>query len=560
MRDRSRLERLAFVVAPLTLVLLGCAHTGRLQNVSQTASPPADTLQREHRQEAHRAEAERLRALFGGDTLIGFIPGTGDSAHRYLGRLRGGFVADTLNFILLGDNRPGFRTTRLYPEAMRIKRMFSLNPFYIVRGLVNIPWILIKGMYPDLAIVRDVSERIENMPRGGREHQMVKAITTRIDSLKARGQEVAAIVNTGDLVYDGRYPKDWERFLRIWGPLTSRVPYFAVAGNHERTDTPDGVENWRTATGLPVGGDRLYYCFDSADGWMRFIALDTNPIVDPMQHWTREVEVKYSDEEFTWLVQRVKEHTGPVFVMMHHPPFSAGVHHGEWERDSVLMERRARMVKALHEAGIAVLATGHEHAYERALITWPDAVLIVIGTGGAGSPLHDIPPPAQTAQLFSQYKIAGSVVKPENVFSAKAFHFIHVRLWFGGGEFYAYAVDDHAKTTLMDKVQIDLTRYGVPKIDQHKIPIAAAKGPSEPATHETPKGNAPLAAKDQGKPVGARPDSIAASERILSKPPPGKKVPLRRSKLGKRSTAAASDSAADGRGAMTTRNRKTSGL
>ena len=212
----------------------------------------------------------------------------------------------------------------------------------------------------------------------------MRAMMVTIDSLRAHGQSVAAVINTGDLVYDGRYANGWERFLRITQPLTSRVPYFPVAGNHERTDTVDGVENWRTATGLPVGGDRLYYCFDSADGWVRFIALDSNPIVDPENHWTRAVQIKYSDEEFTWLVKRIREHTGPVMVVLHHPPFSAGLHHMEWQNDSVLVERRERMVRSLHDAGIAIVASGHQHAYQRALLTWPDAVLVAIVTGGGG--------------------------------------------------------------------------------------------------------------------------------------------------------------------------------
>ena len=215
------------------------------------------------------------------------------------------------------------------------------------------------------------------------------------------------MINTGDLVFDGQYPAHWERFLRITQPLTSRVPYFPVAGNHERTDTVNGVENWRTATGLPIGGDRLYYCFDSADGWMRFIAMDSNPIVDVRGHWTREVQVQYSEEEFTWLVARVKEHVGPVMVLMHHPPFSSSTHRMEWQSDAVLTERRDRMVSAMHDAGISILASGHEHAYQRALLTWPDAVLIAIVSGGAGAPLHKLPPPAEVAQLFPSTKWPG---------------------------------------------------------------------------------------------------------------------------------------------------------
>ena len=237
--------------------------------------------------------------------------------------------------------------------------------------------------------------------------------------------------------------------------------------------------------------------------------------MDPGSHWTREVQVKYSDEQFRWLVARVKEHRGPVIVMMHHPPFSAGYHRDEWQRDSVLRERRTRMVRALHESGISIVASGHEHTYERALLTWPDAVLIAIVAGGGGAPLHNLPPMPVAAQRFSEYKVAGAVVKPANVYANTVFNFVLLRLWFGGGELYAYAVDKSAKPTLVDQVKVDLARYGVPKVDQHKIPIPPAKGPKEPAMAME---QAPVVA---GKPV-AQVDSLSASKRLLSKPPPGK--------------------------------------
>ncbi len=412
-----------------------------------------------------------------GDTLIGLVPGTADSSRRYLGRLRNGYTADTLNIFLLGDNRPGNRVSRLQPEYATLQQMFSPNPVKFFKGLVTIPFMLVKGLYPDLALLRDIPGRLRHMPTWGPERKVVSAMLAKADSLNAHGEMVSAVINTGDLVNDGRRPAHWERFLKINQPLTSRVPYFPVAGNHERTDTEDGVANWRTATGLPVSGDRLYYCFDSADGWVRFIALDSNPMADPAHLWTREVQIKYSDEEISWMVARLKEHTGPAFVFLHHPPFSLGFHRVEWEADSVLRNRRERMMQALHEAGIGVLAGGHEHAYERALFKWPDAVLIDIVTGGGGGPLHTIPPQAQSARMFAEYKVAGSTVDPENVVAGSFNHFIHVRLWFGGGELYTYAVDKRSQTTLADKVRIDFTRYGVPKIDEHKMPILP-KAPS----------------------------------------------------------------------------------
>lgn len=480
-----------------------------MQNMGTTIAPVhPDSSSEERGSEQPRAEA--LRPLFG-DTLIGFVPGTADSSHRFLGRLRDGYTADTLNIMLFGDNRPGYRTSRLQPQFTTIRQMFSLNPIRIARGLITIPVLLVKGLYPDLALIRDIPAEIRRQPKWGREHQVLEAMIAKVDSLKTHGKTVAAVINTGDLVKDGRYPAYWERFLRITRPLFSRVPYFPVAGNHERTDTVVGVDNWRTATGLPIAGDRLYYCFDSADGWVRFVALDTNPIVDPAQHWTREVQVKYSDEEFTWLVERVKEHTGPVIVMMHHPPFSASRHRMEWQSDPVLRERRERMVRALHASGISIIASGHDHAYQRALITWPDAVLIAIVTGGAGAPLHRIPSSATSGLLYSEYQVAGSVVRPRDVLTDEVFHFIHLRLWFGGGDFYAYAVEKDGSVKLIDKVQIDLKRYGTPKIDQHKMPVPPAKGPRE------------VMANPAMQPMGtmaANKDSTAASDRLLGAPPP----------------------------------------
>jgi len=233
--------------------------------------------------------------------------------------------------------------------------------------------------------------------------------------------------------------------------------------------------------------------------------------VNSGSHWTREVQIKYSEEQFTWLVERVKEHRGPVLALLHHPPFTAGTHRMEWQRDPVLIERRERMVRALHESGIAVLASGHDHSYQRALLTWPDAVLIALVTGGAGSPLHAIPPSAESARLFSEYQVAGSVVKPENVFTSQVFNFTHLRLWFGGGDFHTYAVDEHANMTLIDEVQIDLSRYGIPEIDQQKVPLPPTEGPSEPSED---------AASTPTPPADAAADSTSASDRLLSQPPP----------------------------------------
>ena len=480
---------------------------GRLDAVPQTVATLelGSTARDRHKGHATRHEPGAIAR----DTLIGFAPGTADSSRRYLGRLRNGYTADTLNIFLLGDNRPGWRSTRLAPQYAKIRQMWSPNPLHIVRGLAAIPVLLAKGLYPDLALIRDVPGRLRHMPEWGPERTVVAAMLAKIDSMRTKHEMVAAVINTGDLVNDGRYPAHWTRFLGITQPLISRVPYFAVAGNHDRTDAVNGMVNWHTATGLPIGGDRLYYCFDSADGWVRFLALDSNPMVDPSHLWTQEVRTKYSEEEIHWMVARLKEHRGPAFVFMHHPPFSVGFHHNEWQADSILSKRREQMMQAFHDAGLGVLANGHEHAYERALFTWPDAILVDIVTGGGGAPLYVIPPPARSAQMMAGYHVSGARVDSANVVTGSFNHFIQVRLWFGGGELNTYAVNANGRTSLADNVRIDLARYGVPKIDEHKMPIppkaAAATGPHE---------------ENLSKPKPAAADTAANSKRLLDAPTP----------------------------------------
>ncbi|MGH7724038.1 MAG: metallophosphoesterase family protein [Candidatus Eiseniibacteriota bacterium] len=484
----ARVEKLSFVdpvarVVPDEIV----AAEDSAQRASGVGATPADR------------PADALRAMFA-DTLIGFVPGTADSARRYLGRLRSGYVVDTLNVVVMGDNRPSYRSSRLRPNTTAIRNIATLNPVNWIKGIVNIPILLVKGTIPDFALWRDIPSLITKSPSYGRETQVMKAILARADSLEGAGKEIAAVINSGDLVKDGRYAAHWERFLTITRPLYERVPYFPIAGNHERTDDSTGLANWHTATGLPIKSNLLHYCFDSTDGWVRFIALDSNPMTDPKHYWSREDEIAATNEQITWMIARLKEHKGPALVFMHHPPFCLGFHRTEWESDSVLYNRRLEMVDALREAGLSVMAAGHEHAYERALLTCGESVLICLVAGGAGSPLHAVATGQQAASMFAAYDIPGCEFKPENVFASVSFHYVLLRFWYGGGDLHTYAVDQNGDDTLIDHIQIDLKRFGVPKIDQQKMPIPT-EGPAQPPPAEETAAGRVTASSDSAKTV-----------------------------------------------------------
>jgi hypothetical protein len=496
MDDRPRGSWLSLGGALLVALVLaaatggaGCSGPSRLTFVDPAApvvpqdiKAAQDSARRSPGPNASRP-AEVLQAMFA-DTILGFRAGTADTSKRYLGRLRAGLVADTLNVILMGDNRPSYRSTKLRNNLVPIREMLSLNPVKWAKGLVNIPIVLARGTFPDFAMWRDIPAVITKKPTYGREVQVLQAIEARRDSLESRGQSLAMVINNGDLVKDGRRGDQWARFLGLIKPITDRTPYFPIAGNHERTDDTLGIANWHTATGLSISGNLLHYCFDSADGWVRFIALDSNPMVDQYDVYSREDEVLATNVQIAWLIERLKEHNGPAVVFMHHPPFCVGFHRTEWQSDSLLSARRLQMVKALQDAGLSVLVTSHEHAYERALLRCGDAVMINIVTGGAGSPLHTIPTGPEAAAMFASYDIPGCQFKAEDVVTDITFHYIHLRLWYGGGEFYTYAVDQNGKDKLIDHVEIDLKRFGIPQIDQEKMPIPTPSGPKQPPPKE----------------------------------------------------------------------------
>jgi hypothetical protein len=198
---------------------------------------------------------------------------------------------------------------------------------------------------------------------------------------------------------------------------------------------------------------------------------------------------------------------------MHSPPFSAGYHRMEWQDDPVMRERRDQIVQALHQGGISAITAGHEHDYERALLTWPDgSVLITIVQGGGGAPLHPLPAPAEATNLFTEYKSAGSTIKAQNVFTDMVNNFTFMRLWYGGGELQTFAVEKDGSVKLIDHVSIDLRRYHQPKIAQKKVTVPPTAR-VQPSTMEA------KAAK--GIPVKG--DTTAASRKLETQPPPGKK-------------------------------------
>ena len=217
-RDRGNPARAVLLLAVLLPAILGCASPQRLDLVQPVAPAAPEAFPRDARAGSQGAA---LQALFASPD-VGFRAGTADPTRRLLGRLQRGYAADTLNVIIMGDNRPAFRSVTLKPNLKRIEKIASLNPLDWALGLVNVPILLFRGTIPDLKLWRDIPDMLARTPSYGREEQVLAAVNRLVDELEDGGQEVACVVNSGDLVEDGRYAKQWRRFLEMTRPLSDR--------------------------------------------------------------------------------------------------------------------------------------------------------------------------------------------------------------------------------------------------------------------------------------------------------------------------------------------------
>ena len=171
------------------------------------------------------------------------------------------------------------------------------------------------------------------------------------------------VLQSGDLVSDGRNPKQWAEFDRIERPLRdNHIAYYPARGNHDL-----GAYYPKRVTEPFDSGDkvnRLYYAFTRHRN--RFI------IVDSMQ------EYQPGSPQYVWLAgELAKAHRTAVntFVMFHEAPFSVGPHGPTPEAQQYLHPLFARYPPR-------IVFCGHDHLYYR---TMRDGVNYVV-TGGGGAP------------------------------------------------------------------------------------------------------------------------------------------------------------------------------
>lgn len=239
------------------------------------------------------------------------------------------------------------------------------------------------------------------------------------------------IVNSGDLVANGRSMRDWESFFEVNHEFMRNTPYYPVLGNHEK-DSPYYYDFFD----LP--NNERYYYFTVGDAL--FVVLDSEGLRTTIPAFTSDGNedaywhdsgIEYLKTQKKWLEQVLKlnKEAGFVFVFQHLPLYSV--------KESRVAE--SKMVRKFwgdifERYGVQAFINGHDHHYHHAI----DKGVHFITSAGAGAPLYDI-----------------DAVQPETVNYKKIEHFMNIEV--------------NEKNAVLHVIDIDGNEFDTIEIQRRKI-------------------------------------------------------------------------------------------
>ncbi|MEW6236138.1 MAG: metallophosphoesterase family protein [Candidatus Omnitrophota bacterium] len=195
-------------------------------------------------------------------------------------------------------------------------------------------------------------------------------------------------VHAGDIVGTGGNKSQWvDHFLKPGHVFMSRIPIFAILGNHENDDA-----NYYRYISNPK--PEYYYSFQYGNA--QFFLLDSCRDAAPGGEIYRWLDSALASSKSRWK-----------FVVHHHPPYSSDENdYGDaYKEKSLLADRHVQSLISLYEKhNVDMVFFGHIHDYER---TWPlrqnrinhQNGVIYIQTGGCGGDLENYAP---TRSWFTQ--------------------------------------------------------------------------------------------------------------------------------------------------------------
>ncbi len=201
-------------------------------------------------------------------------------------------------------------------------------------------------------------------------------------------QDPLFVINTGDMVGNGREISDWEAFFEVNNTLMRNIQYYPVLGNHEK-DSPYYFDFFD----LP--NNERYYSFNVGDAL--FVVLDSegeeisepNYISDENSNkfWKESFE-EYFTTQKKWLegILEINKEAGFVFVFQHHPMYSI-----KKSRVDDTNEYRKFWGDFFERHNVQVFMNGHDHHYHHAIKN--GVHYITTAGGGAGLYETDAPQP-----------------------------------------------------------------------------------------------------------------------------------------------------------------------
>jgi hypothetical protein len=222
-----------------------------------------------------------------------------------------------------------------------------------------------------------------------------------IADLKARIEEIGALVIVGDLVFSGRSSHDWAHFDSLIAEVAGRIPVLAAVGNH---DYPCWLVELCRESAISKGMVARFPWLEPgqpyavASGDLELLFLDTESGFEAQGAWL-EMELA-----------RAADRNAAALVFFHRPAFTNSI-----DQHAVgSPEVQEFFVPALRAARTPVIVfNGHVHGLEYIL---RDGVHYVTTAGGGGprGPLAEETPDDRYRGPDCEREEQGDVVRPFN--------------------------------------------------------------------------------------------------------------------------------------------------
>ncbi|MEN8193787.1 MAG: metallophosphoesterase, partial [Bacteroidota bacterium] len=203
------------------------------------------------------------------------------------------------------------------------------------------------------------------------------------------------VINTGDLVGNGRDISDWEAFFKVNNKLMRNIPYYPVLGNHEKDS-----QYYYNFFDLP--NNERYYSFHVGDALFVMLDSEGEEISEP-NYITDENSEKFWKNSFKeyfimqkkWLekVLEINKEAGFVFVVQHKPLYSI-----KKSRVEDTNKYREFWGDFFEQHNVQVFINGHDHHYHHAMKNG----VHYITTAGGGAGLYETDTPQPETVKFSK--------------------------------------------------------------------------------------------------------------------------------------------------------------